>query len=76
MVLVSADGHTGAPPQAYRDYIEPEFLGDLDRPRAENDEWLAVVITARGSSEETLKVIDGREAIRTGGELVALAPGG
>ncbi|WP_261569725.1 amidohydrolase family protein [Frankia gtarii] len=71
LILVSADGHTGAPPQAYHDYIEPEFLGDLDRLSAENDEWLSVVITAGGSSEETLKVIDGREAIRTGGELGA-----
>jgi predicted TIM-barrel fold metal-dependent hydrolase len=71
ILIVSADGHTGAPPENYRDYIESEYLPELAQLTIENDEWLSVVITAKGSPEETLEVIDARHAIRTDGELGA-----
>lgn len=71
IVIVSADGHTGGPPQDYREYIEREFLPELIKLDAENEEWLSVVITAQGTPAETLEVIDGRQAIRSGGELGA-----
>lgn len=71
LIIVSADGHTGAPPEAYRDYIESAYAPELDRLAVENDEWLSVVITAKGSAEETLEVIDARRAIRDEGELGA-----
>lgn len=75
IVIVSADGHTGGPPEIYRDYIESKYLGALDALTAENDEWVGITTSAGGTAKchpsEVLDVIDERNAIRTDGELGA-----
>jgi predicted TIM-barrel fold metal-dependent hydrolase len=71
LVLVSADGHAGGPPEIYRDYIESRYLPDLDALTAENEEWKRLAITCKGSPAETLDLIDERGCIRTDGELGA-----
>jgi predicted TIM-barrel fold metal-dependent hydrolase len=40
LIIVSGDGHIGARPQDYRDYIEPAFRGALDDLVAENEDFL------------------------------------
>jgi predicted TIM-barrel fold metal-dependent hydrolase len=39
LMVFSFDGHVGAPPEAYADYIEPRYRADLEALRVENDEW-------------------------------------
>src|ERR1700689_737209 len=71
MLIVSADGHAGAPPDAYLDYIEEEYredlmaLGEIDRS------WRDSAPTQRRYSDETLDLVDRGEAIRGGGEFGA-----
>ena len=38
-MVFSFDGHVGAPPDRYLEYIEPRYRGDLEALQAENDEW-------------------------------------
>jgi predicted TIM-barrel fold metal-dependent hydrolase len=72
IVLVSADGHAGGPPEVYRDYIEAAYLPALDALVAENDEWIAITASAGGVSKgqpaDVLDLIDERGTIRTDGE--------
>jgi predicted TIM-barrel fold metal-dependent hydrolase len=72
MVLVSADGHTGAPPNAYREYIEPKYVEDLDRCEHESSRWATEdAISQSHYGTETLDIMDEGRAIRDGGELGA-----
>lgn len=71
LLLVSADAHWGAPAAAYREYIEREYLDDLDALRAHDEAWRAHSLTQRRFSEETLELIDTEGAVRSGGEVGA-----
>jgi predicted TIM-barrel fold metal-dependent hydrolase len=66
-ILVSADSHTGGPPQAYRDYLDPEFRPKLDDLAAENQRFLARGVTQERYSQPQLELIDERGVIRGGG---------
>ena len=41
VIVVSGDGHIGAPAQAYREYLDPAFRDRLDDLQREEDEFLA-----------------------------------
>jgi predicted TIM-barrel fold metal-dependent hydrolase len=66
-LLVSADAHTGGPPQAYREYLDPEFRPLLDDLAAENQRFLERGVTQERYSERQLDLMDERGAIRGGG---------
>jgi predicted TIM-barrel fold metal-dependent hydrolase len=42
LIIISGDGHVGARPEDYRDYIDPQFRGALDDLVAENDAFLKI----------------------------------
>jgi predicted TIM-barrel fold metal-dependent hydrolase len=66
VMIVSADGHVGAQPEDYREYLDPEFRDDLDRVIEERDQfWNDAGVVA--ITPEVLEVIDERGAIASGG---------
>jgi predicted TIM-barrel fold metal-dependent hydrolase len=67
-MLISADGHTGAPPEAYRSYLERRYLPDLEALAAENDEWCRTAIKWKAASPEILDIVDEDHVVRTDGE--------
>lgn len=71
ILLVSADGHVGGPPSVYRDYIEAEYLDELDALEAENEVFATASARIGRFSDETLDLIDNGGAIRSDGELGA-----
>jgi predicted TIM-barrel fold metal-dependent hydrolase len=70
LVLVSADGHNAAPPEAFRPYLEERFHPDLDDLAAENAEYVAMAVPVqRGDrSPEAMALIDGRGALAAGAD--------
>jgi predicted TIM-barrel fold metal-dependent hydrolase len=68
LMIVSADGHWGAPPAYYRDYMEREYLGDLEALIPGDAAWRAGSPTQRRFSAETLELIDPEGTVRSGGE--------
>jgi predicted TIM-barrel fold metal-dependent hydrolase len=75
IVLVSADGHTSAEPEAFRPYLEQRYHADLDGLVAENAEWqmLAKPVQNGHRTPEILAVIDGRGALVGGRDDAAAA---
>lgn len=71
VLVVSADGHAGAPPEAYLDYIEAEYREDLLALVEIDRTWRDSAPTQRRYSEETLDLLDRGDAIRGGGEFGA-----
>lgn len=71
ILLVSADGHSGGPPEVYRDYLEARYQPDLEALIAVDREWRANSIMMSRFTSETLDVIDRDGAIRGDGELGA-----
>jgi predicted TIM-barrel fold metal-dependent hydrolase len=71
MLIVSADGHAGAPPDAYLDYIEEEYREDLKALVEIDQSWRDSAPTQRRYTEATLDLVDRGEAIRGGGEFGA-----
>jgi predicted TIM-barrel fold metal-dependent hydrolase len=71
MLIVSADGHAGAPPEAYFDYIEEEYREDLEALVEIDRAWRDTTPTQRRYSDETLDLLDRGGAIRGGGEFGA-----
>jgi predicted TIM-barrel fold metal-dependent hydrolase len=71
IVMVSADGHAGAPPEAYRDYIEPQHREELDGLIEQDRRWRDTAVASRRFAEGTLDLIDRGGAIRSGGEFGA-----
>jgi len=69
LIIVSADGHLGAQPETYREYLEPAFrasLADLER----DNRWF---LDAQKSLRPTLpadmlEAVDSQYALRSGGE--------
>lgn len=68
LLIVSADGHAGGPPEMYRPYLESRFHDELDRLVADDELWERGAITQSRFTPETLELIDPDEAIRSGGE--------
>src|ERR1700722_17956713 len=68
ILIVSADGHWGGPPSQYRDYIEREFVEDLDALTEKDQVWRDGSLTQRRFSTETLELIDPDRTVRSGGE--------
>jgi predicted TIM-barrel fold metal-dependent hydrolase len=68
ILIVSADGHWGGPPSQYRDYMEREFVDDLDALTEKDQAWRDGSLTQRRFSTETLELIDPEETVRSGGE--------
>jgi predicted TIM-barrel fold metal-dependent hydrolase len=71
MVVVSADGHWGGPPEIYREYLEARYHPDLDALMAVDREWQTNSIMMSRFTAATLDVIDRGNAIRGDGELGA-----
>lgn len=71
MLIVSADGHAGAPPETYREYLEERFHDDLELLIEDNRAWNDKAISQSRFGAETLDLIDRGDAIRGGGELGA-----
>src|ERR1700722_1199494 len=71
LMLISADGHTGAPPAAYRNYLERRYWPDLEALEAENDEWCQTAIRWKAASPQILDIVDEDHVVRTDGELGA-----
>ena len=67
MLLVSADGHWGAPVEHYLDYIEKAYLDDLRGLVALDESWRSTSLSQRRFSEETLDLIDGDRTVRSSG---------
>jgi len=71
VLIVSADAHSGGPPEAYRDYLDPEYRRALEDLEVENREFLTRGITQERYSRAQLELIDERGVIRKGGLLGA-----
>jgi predicted TIM-barrel fold metal-dependent hydrolase len=71
VLLVSADGHWGAPPEAYREYLDAKYHEALDGLVAVNQQWHDGSICMNRFTPETLDLIDRDDAIRGGGEYGA-----
>ncbi|MGD9796897.1 MAG: amidohydrolase family protein [Acidimicrobiia bacterium] len=71
LLLVSADGHSGGPPDEYRDYLEARYHADLDALIPLHESWAANSVAQRRFGADTLDLIDRDGAIRGGGELGA-----
>jgi predicted TIM-barrel fold metal-dependent hydrolase len=67
MILVSGDGHVGAAPMAYRDYLPSAHHAALAKLQVESDQFVKMGVTQSRFSDKTLELIDGRHAIRDGG---------
>jgi predicted TIM-barrel fold metal-dependent hydrolase len=65
-IVVSADGHCGARPATYRDYIDLDFRGEIDDLERQDAERWARVVEMLAIPDDTLDVIDDRGAIRAG----------
>ncbi|MCU1691566.1 MAG: putative amidohydrolase [Frankiales bacterium] len=71
ILMVSADGHAGAPPEHYRDYLDKRFHADLEQLIEDNKGWEDLAISQRRFGKETLDLIDRGGAIADGGEFGA-----
>jgi predicted TIM-barrel fold metal-dependent hydrolase len=72
IIFVSADGHIGAEPEAYRDYLDPEYRDQLPALEEENAGFKGLSHAVHGEmTDETLELIDGSSAMRSGGGLGA-----
>jgi predicted TIM-barrel fold metal-dependent hydrolase len=71
MLIVSADGHSGAHPAEYREYLEKEYHEDLDAMIPFSEAWQANTPAQRRFSAETLDLMDTDGVVRSGGELGA-----
>jgi predicted TIM-barrel fold metal-dependent hydrolase len=71
VLVVSADGHWGGPPEIYRDYLEARYHESLDVLVAVDREWHDTSICMKRFTDETLDLIDRGGAIRGGGEYGA-----
>ena len=64
MLLVSADGHWGAPIADYVDYIDPEYRDDMLALVPLDENWRSTSLSQRRFSDETLDLIDGDSRVR------------
>jgi predicted TIM-barrel fold metal-dependent hydrolase len=71
LLVVSADGHWGGPPEIYRDYLETQYHEALDALVAVDRQWHDNSICMNRFSDESLDLIDRDDAIRGGGEYGA-----
>jgi predicted TIM-barrel fold metal-dependent hydrolase len=74
VLIVSGDAHTGAPPEAYREYMETQYQPLLEGLAAENKRFLARGVTQERYSPGQLENMDDKGLIRGGGLLGAWDP--
>jgi predicted TIM-barrel fold metal-dependent hydrolase len=67
LLIVSADGHAGAPIDDYRPYLAAEHWTALEELRAENELYRKLVTRPLQPTDEALAVFDRRGAVRAGG---------
>lgn len=68
ILLISADGHIGAPPIDYLPYLDPAYREAMTELIAENDAFVKLAPLIHGeTSDETYAVIDPDHAMRDGG---------
>src|SRR5262245_3152450 len=67
LILVSADGHAGPLPDAYRPYMERLALDHFDDFVHDHDRYVNALYGVCHYSDEAIATIDDRHAIRTGG---------
>jgi predicted TIM-barrel fold metal-dependent hydrolase len=75
ILIVSGDSHTGAPPEAYREYLDAQYRPLLEGLAAENKRFLERGVTQERYSQHQLEVMDERGLIRGGGLMGAWDPG-
>jgi predicted TIM-barrel fold metal-dependent hydrolase len=68
LVVFSADGHAGAPAEAYRDYVDRPYRALIDGLVEENAQYMAVAGDPSRPTQEALAVFDRRGAVAGGGE--------
>ena len=69
VIIISADGHCGGPPEGYRDYLDPKYRDLLQTAlQPEHDVWVKLVPTHTSVSPEILEFSDPDRNIRDGGE--------
>lgn len=69
LLIVSGDGHAGAPPEAYRPYLDEPFRDRVDDLVAENELYMAIAGVPARPTPEALAVFDGRGRVSGGGVL-------
>jgi predicted TIM-barrel fold metal-dependent hydrolase len=70
LVIVSADGHAGCPPEGYLQYIDPEFRSDITENLVlQNNFHRKVMPTGLSRDAATLEVMDAEHRLRDGGEV-------
>jgi predicted TIM-barrel fold metal-dependent hydrolase len=70
LIIVSADDHVGAKPEAYRAYLEKRYWPALDDLVHEDEVWTNAP-SWQEQPNDVLDVVDTRNAIRTGGRTGA-----
>jgi predicted TIM-barrel fold metal-dependent hydrolase len=71
LLIFSADGHAGAPVEAYRPYLDGPYRDRVDDLIAENEIYMEVAGRPSLPTPEALDVFDDRGAVRGGGALGA-----
>lgn len=66
--IVSGDGHAGTKVANYKDYLESRYWDDLKQAEVEERHFLMVTEGQSSFPEEALEAVDGRDAIRSGGQ--------
>ena len=67
LLIVSADGHAGAPIDAYEPYLDAKHAAALAELREENELYRKLVTRPLQPTDEALDVFDRRGAVRAGG---------
>jgi predicted TIM-barrel fold metal-dependent hydrolase len=68
LLVFSADGHIGAPVEAYREHFDPQYRDQVDGLLEENERYMAVAGNPSRPSPEALAIFDRRGAHADGGE--------
>ncbi|MGD9797384.1 MAG: amidohydrolase family protein, partial [Acidimicrobiia bacterium] len=68
-MIFSGDGHAGAPPEAYRPYLDEPYRSLVDDLVAEDEQYMAVAGAPSRPTPEALEVFDHRGRVRGGGVL-------
>jgi predicted TIM-barrel fold metal-dependent hydrolase len=78
LVVISADGHAGAPVAAYAPYIDPDVRDEFDRFLGEREEWRAARNRSMGLPEgdELVHALFGKEMVDLYTAQEAVSSGG
>lgn len=67
ILFVSADGHTTAPPETFRPYLDSEYHGWFDALHRENENFARFAQAIQTPSDAVLEVIDRRHVMHPDG---------